>query len=94
MISIGPSLTILRIIDIEFGTNILPEAGLALPLLGLLFYLYATHSAFMAGVRVINGIVFSSMFSDVVEDTQVLNAYPLYVPKDPSQLVGVMSDEL
>ena len=70
MISIGPSLTILRIIDIEFGTNILPEAGLALPLLGLLFYLYATHSAFMAGVRVINGIVFSSMFSDVVEDHQ------------------------
>ena len=37
MITIGPSLTILRIIDIEFGTNILPEAGLALPLLGLLF---------------------------------------------------------
>ena len=70
MISIGPSLTILRIIDIEFGTNILPEAGLALPLLGLLFYLYAMHSAFMAGVRVINGIVFSSMFSDVVEDHQ------------------------
>ena len=70
MITIGPSLTILRIIDIEFGTNILPEAGLALPLLGLLFYLYATHSAFMAGVRVINGIVFSSMFSDVVEDHQ------------------------
>ena len=68
MISIGPSLTILRIIDIKFGTNILPEVGLGI--YSLLFILVALHSSFMAGVRVINGVVFSSMFSDVVEDHQ------------------------
>ena len=68
MISIGPSLTILRIIDIKFGTNILPEVGRGI--YSLLFILVALHSSFMAGVRVINGVVFSSMFSDVVEDHQ------------------------
>ena len=68
MISIGPSLTILRIIDIKYGTNILPEVGLGI--YSLLFILVALHSSFMAGVRVINGVVFSSMFSDVVEDHQ------------------------
>tara|TARA_Y100000589_G_scaffold80177_1_gene73924 strand:- start:8901 stop:10352 length:1452 start_codon:yes stop_codon:yes gene_type:complete len=68
MISIGPSLTILRIIDIKFGTNILPEVGLGI--YSMLFILVALHSSFMAGVRIINGIVFSSMFSDVVEDHQ------------------------
>ncbi len=68
MMAIGPSLTVLRIIDIKFGTNILPEVGLGIS--SLLFILVALHSSFMAGVRVINGIVFSSMFSDVVEDHQ------------------------
>ena len=68
MISIGPSLTILRILDIKFATNILPEVGLGI--YSLLFVLVALHSSFMAGVRVINGVVFSSMFSDVVEDHQ------------------------
>ena len=68
MISIGPSLTILRIIDIEYGTTILPEVGLGI--YSLLFILVALHSSFMAGIRVINGVVFSSMFSDVVEDHQ------------------------
>ena len=68
MISIGPSLTILRIIDIEYGTNILPEVGLGI--YSLLIILVALHSSFMAGIRVINGVVFSSMFSDVVEDHQ------------------------
>jgi len=68
MISIGPSLTILRIIDIKFATQILPEVGLGI--YSLLFLLVALHSSFMAGVRVINGVVFSSMFSDVVEDHQ------------------------
>ena len=68
LISIGPSLTILRILDIKFETEILPEVGLGI--YSLLFILVALHSSFMAGVRVINGIVFSSMFSDVVEDHQ------------------------
>ena len=68
MITVGPSLTVLRIIDIKFQTNILPEVGLGI--FSALFFLIALHSAFMAGVRVINGIVFSSMFSDVVEDHQ------------------------
>ena len=68
MITVGPSLTLLRIIDIKFQTNILPEVGLGI--FSALFFLIALHSAFMAGVRVINGIVFSSMFSDVVEDHQ------------------------
>ena len=68
MITVGPSLTILRIIDIKFQSNILPEVGLGI--LSALFVLVALHSAFMAGVRVINGILFSSMFSDVVEDHQ------------------------
>ena len=68
MITVGPSLTVLRIIDIKFQTNILPEVGLGI--FSVLFILVAIHSAFMAGVRVINGIVFSSMFSDVVEDHQ------------------------
>ena len=68
MITVGPSLTILRIIDIKFQTNILPEVGLGI--FSVLFILVAIHSAFMAGVRVINGILFSSMFSDVVEDHQ------------------------
>ena len=68
MISVGPSLTILRILDIKFATNILPEVGLGI--YSLLFILVALHSSFMAGVRVINGVVFSSMFSDVVEDHQ------------------------
>ena len=68
MITVGPSLTVLRIIDIKFQTNILPEVGLGG--FSVLFILVAIHSAFMAGVRVINGIVFSSMFSDVVEDHQ------------------------
>ena len=70
MITVGPSLTILRIIDIQFQSNILPEVGLGI--LSALFVLVALHSAFMAGVRVINGILFSSMFSDVVEDHQNL----------------------
>ena len=65
MITVGPSLTVLRIIDIKFQTNILPEVGLGV--FSALFFLVAMHSAFMAGVRVINGILFSSMFSDVVE---------------------------
>jgi len=68
MITVGPSLTVLRIIDIKFQTNILPEVGLGI--FSALFFLIAIQSAFMAGVRVINGIVFSSMFSDVVEDHQ------------------------
>ncbi len=68
MITVGPSLTVLRIIDLKFQTNILPEVGLGI--FSALFFLIAIHSAFMAGVRVINGIVFSSMFSDVVEDHQ------------------------
>ncbi len=68
MITVGPSLTILRIIDIKFQTNILPEVGLGI--FSALFFLVAIHSSFMAGVRVINGILFSSMFSDVVEDHQ------------------------
>ncbi len=68
MITIGPSLSIFRILDIKYGTNILPEVGLGI--YSLLFILVAIHSSFMAGVRVINGIVFSSMFSDVVEDHQ------------------------
>ena len=68
MITVGPSLTVLRIIDIKFQTNILPEVGLGV--FSALFFLVAMHSAFMAGVRVINGILFSSMFSDVVEDHQ------------------------
>ena len=68
MITVGPSLTVLRIIDIIFQTYILPEVGLGI--FSALFFLIALHSAFMAGVRVINGIVFSSMFSDVVEDHQ------------------------
>ena len=68
MITVGPCLTVLRIIDIKFQTNILPEVGLGI--FSVLFILVAIHSAFMAGVRVINGIVFSSMFSDVVEDHQ------------------------
>ena len=68
MITVGPSLTILRIIDIKFQSNILPEVGLGI--LSALFVLVALHSAFMAGVRVINGSLFSSMFSDVVEDHQ------------------------
>ena len=68
MITVGPSLTVLRIIDIKFQTNILPEVGLGV--FSVLFILVAIHSAFMAGVRVINGILFSSMFSDVVEDHQ------------------------
>jgi Na+/melibiose symporter-like transporter len=68
LITIGPSLTILRILDIRLDTNILPEVGLGI--YSLLFVIVALHSSFMAGVRVINGVVFSSMFSDVVEDHQ------------------------
>ena len=68
MITVGPLLTVLRIIDVKFQTNILPDVGLGI--FSALFFLIALQSAFMAGVRVINGIVFSSMFSDVVEDHQ------------------------
>jgi len=68
LVLFSPILVVLRILDIKLGTNILPEVGQGI--LSTMFLLFGIHTMIMASLGTLDGILFSSMFSDVVEDNQ------------------------
>ena len=66
-IIIGPVLLILRLIDINFGTTLLPPNG---EQYGPLWWVMLIHSLIAASVAVLAWILVGSMTADVVEDSQ------------------------
>lgn len=66
-IFIGPILFILRLLDIWYGIQILPENG---PKYGSLWWVMLGHSFVQACVAVLAWILVNSMTADVVEDSQ------------------------
>ena len=66
-IVIGPLLTILRILDLWYGTDLLPANG---PKYGALWWVMLIHQALLASLGVLAWILVGSMTADVVEDSQ------------------------
>jgi Na+/melibiose symporter-like transporter len=66
-IAVGPILLILRLADIWWGLNILPENG---EKFGALWWVMMIHSLVAASVGVLAWILVASMTADVVEDSQ------------------------
>ena len=66
-IGVGPILLILRLADIWWGLNILPENG---EKFGALWWVMMIHSLVAASVGVLAWILVASMTADVVEDSQ------------------------
>ncbi|MEE2674776.1 MAG: MFS transporter [Myxococcota bacterium] len=66
-IVVGPILLILRILDLWYGTNLLPENG---DKYGTLWWVMLGHNAVLASLGVLAWILVGSMTADVVEDSQ------------------------
>lgn len=66
-IVIGPVLLMLRLSDLNFGTNLLPPNG---EQYGTLWWVMLVHSLIAASVAVLAWILVGSMTADVVEDSQ------------------------
>ena len=66
-IVVGPVLLTLRILDLWYGTNLLPENG---PKYGPLWWVMLGHSGVLASLGVLAWILVGSMTADVVEDSQ------------------------
>ena len=66
-IVIGPSLLILRLLDLHYGIQILPPNG---EKYGLLWWVMLAHGFFSANIAVLAWILVGSMNADVVEDSQ------------------------
>ena len=71
-IVIGPVLLVLRLIDLNFGTTLLPPNG---EQYGTLWWVMLVHSLIAASVAVLAWILVGSMTADVVEDSQKNRKY-------------------
>ncbi len=66
-IIVGPVLLIGRLLDLWYGTNLMPENG---EKYGSLWWVMLVHSVFMAAIGVLAWVLVGSMTADVVEDSQ------------------------
>ncbi|NRA03131.1 MAG: MFS transporter [Myxococcales bacterium] len=66
-IVVGPIVLILRMLDLWYGTSLLPANG---PKFGALWWVMLGHSAVLASLGVLAWILVGSMTADVVEDSQ------------------------